>query len=206
MNMMKARLALLILASMAVMAGCASTESLYAQYDELCPVEARVTSNGLVTVTGIAAGGGAGLMAGESRTQVWEPAVYFGFDQSQMAEAEVRRLDSNLAVLKQYPTLQVSVQAFTDEKGAASYNQKLAARRLDQVVQYLRDGGISNGRIKRVALGEELPILSNASNEQRVINRRVELMPLDAQSRPLVLRADFAGSGGDEFVPPAPVK
>lgn len=205
MNMMKARLALLILASMAVMTGCASTESLYAQYDELCPVEARVTSTGLVTVTGIAAGG-AGLVAGESRIQVWEPAVYFGFDQNELADAEVRRLESNLAVLKQYPTLQVSVQAFTDEKGAASYNQKLAARRLDQVVQYLRDGGISNGRIKRVALGEELPILPDANNEQRVINRRVELMPLDAQSRPLVLRADFARSGGDEFVPPAPVK
>jgi outer membrane protein OmpA-like peptidoglycan-associated protein len=145
-------------------------------------------------------------VAGESRTQVWEPAVYFGFDQNELADAEARRLESNLAVLKQYPTLQVSVQAFTDEKGAASYNQKLAARRLDRVVQYLRDGGISNGRIKRVALGEELPILPDANNEQRVINRRVELMPLDAQSRPLVLRADFARSGGDEFVPPAPVK
>lgn len=202
MNMMKALLALLVLASMA---GCASTESLYAQYDELCPVEARVTSTGLVTVTGIASGG-AGLVAGESRTQVWEPAVYFGFDQSPLADAEARRLESNLAVLKQYPTLQVSVQAFTDEKGSASYNQKLASRRLNEVVQYLRDGGISNGRIKRVALGEELPILTDANNEQRVINRRVELMPLDAQGRPLVLRADFARSGGDEFVPPAPVK
>ncbi len=145
MNMMKALLAFLMLASMA---GCASTESLYAQYDELCPVEAQVTSTGLVTVTGIASGG-AGLVAGESRTQVWEPAVYLGFDNDALAEAQVRRLESNLAVLKQYPTLQVSVQAFTDEKGAASYNQKLAARRLDQVVQYLRDAGISNGRIKR---------------------------------------------------------
>lgn len=202
MNMMKALLALLVMANMA---GCASTESLYAQYDELCPVEARVTSTGLVTVTGIASGG-AGLVAGASRSQVWEPAVYFGFDSNELAEAEARRLESNLAVLKQYPTLQVSVQAFTDEKGAASYNQKLAARRLDQVVQYLRDAGISNGRIKRVALGEELPILADANNEQRVINRRVELMPLDAQSRPLVLRADFTRSGGDEFVPPAPVK
>ena len=34
MNMMKARFALLILAGMTTMAGCASTESLYAQYDD----------------------------------------------------------------------------------------------------------------------------------------------------------------------------
>ena len=33
MNTMKARFALLILAGMTTMAGCASTESLYAQYD-----------------------------------------------------------------------------------------------------------------------------------------------------------------------------
>lgn len=203
MNIMKALLALLILVGMA---GCASTESLYAQYDELCPVKARVTSTGLVSVTGIATAVDVGLVAGESRTQIWEPAVYFGFDQDSLSVAETHRLERNVAVLKQYPTLKVSVQAFTDQMGEAAYNQKLASRRQAQVVRYLLDAGISSGRINRVALGEELPILVNANSAQRVINRRVELMPLDAQSRPLVLQADFAHSGGDDFVPPAPVK
>ena len=51
MNRLKGFIAGLLLAGLG---GCATTESLYAQYDELCPVEARVTNTGMVMVTGIA--------------------------------------------------------------------------------------------------------------------------------------------------------
>ncbi len=44
------------------------------------------------------------------------------------------------------------------------------------------------------------------SEQDRIVNRRVELMPLDAQGRPLVLRVDFDRSGGDSFQAPEPVR
>ena len=181
----------------AVLSGCVSTEALYAEYDEVCPVQARVTDTGLVMVSAIAS-----VADGD----LWEPAVYFGFDEDALSDQERARLDRNLAILEQYPVLQVSVQAFTDQLGSSAYNRRLAQSRMQKVGEYLQDKGIDSDRIKMAALGKELPILSGEGEEDRVVNRRVELMPLDAQGRPLVLRVDFNNSGGDSFVPPEPVR
>lgn len=202
MRRIKALLAVLLLAGLS---GCATTESLYAQYDELCPVEATVTSTGMVMVTGIAAGGN-GVVAGAADSQMWEPAVYFGFELDNLNDSERARLDRNVAVLKRYEALQVSVQAYTDQKGSDDQNVLLSRKRMNAVVAYLQQAGIRGGRIKATYLGEGAPLMAGDSSQERVLNRRVELMPLDATGRPLVMRADFANSGGDEFVAPAPVK
>ena len=203
MNRLKGFIAGLLLAGLG---GCATTESLYAQYDELCPVEARVTNTGMVMVTGIATTGNGLVAAGATESQVWEPAVYFGFDMDDLKDSEKARLDSNVAVFQRYDALQISVQAYTDQKGDDDLNQILSKKRMNSVVAYLKAAGISGSRIKATYLGEGAPLLSGSTTDERVINRRVELMPLDATGRPLVMRADFANSGGDEFVAPAPVK
>ncbi|MBL4570541.1 MAG: OmpA family protein [Alcanivorax sp.] len=179
------------------LSGCVSTEALYAEYDEVCPVEARVTDTGMVMVT---------ALASQSQGQLWEPAVYFGFDLHELDEEERKRLDRNLAILDQYPTLQISIQAFTDQLGNKNYNRTLAEKRMNQVSDYLTLNGVDASRIKQAPLGKELPILHSDSEQDRIVNRRVELMPLDAQGRPLVLRVDFERSGGDSFVAPEPVK
>ena len=180
-----------------MLSGCVSTEALYAEYDEVCPVKASVTDTGMVMVTGLAS---------QSQGQLWEPAVYFGFDQHGLGEEESQRLDRNLAILKQYPTLQVSVQAFTDQRGGKQYNRVLAEKRMQRVNDYLQANGLDASRIKSAPLGKELPILPSDSEQDRIVNRRVELMPLDAQGRPLVLRVDFDHSGGDSFQAPEPVR
>lgn len=180
-----------------ILSGCVSTEALYAEYDEVCPVKASVTDTGMVMVTGLAS---------QSQGQLWEPAVYFGFDQHGLGEEESQRLDRNLAILKQYPTLQVSVQAFTDQRGGKQYNRVLAEKRMQRVNDYLQANGLDASRIKSAPLGKELPILPSDSEQDRIVNRRVELMPLDAQGRPLVLRVDFDHSGGDSFQAPEPVR
>ena len=185
----------LMLASLLV--GCVSTEALFAEYDEVCPVRARVTNTGMVMVSAIAS---------EAQGQLWEPAVYFGFDEHLLSDEERARLDRNLSILKQYPVLQISVQAFTDQLGGSEYNRRLAQRRMAQVSEYLQVRGLAANRINMVALGKELPILQSRGAQERAVNRRVELMPLDGQGRPLVLRVDFDNSGGDHFVPPRPVR
>lgn len=181
----------------ASLSGCVSTEALYAEYDEVCPVQATVTDTGMVMVT---------ALASQSQGQLWEPAVYFGFDLHEMDEEERKRLDRNLVILDQYPTLQISIQAFTDQRGNKNYNRTLAEKRMNQVSDYLTLNGVDTSRIKQAPLGKELPILPSDSEQDRIVNRRVELMPLDAQGRPLVLRVDFERSGGDSFVAPEPVK
>ena len=116
----------------------------------------------------------------------WEPAVYFGFDLASLTPTELARLDKDLLVLRKKPNLKLSVQAFTDSKGSNRYNRNLAVRRQQTVVNYLVSKGLAKNRIMMSPLGEELPILGN-SEAERVVNRRVELMLLDAAGRPLSL-------------------
>lgn len=116
----------------------------------------------------------------------WEPAVYFGFDQASLTPTELARLDRDLLVLRKQPTLKLNVQAFTDSKGSNKYNRNLALRRQQTVVSYLVSKGLAKSRILKSPLGEELPILGD-SEAERVVNRRVELMLLDAAGRPLSL-------------------
>ena len=117
---------------------------------------------------------------------IWEPAVYFGFDLASLTPEETARLDRDLLVLRKKPTLKLSVQAFTDSYGSNQYNRNLALRRQQTVVSYLMSKGLAKNRILMSPLGEELPILGD-SEAERVVNRRVELMLLDAAGRPLSL-------------------
>ncbi|AJD47449.1 outer membrane protein/peptidoglycan-associated (lipo)protein [Isoalcanivorax pacificus W11-5] len=189
-----------LLAVFVALSGCATTDALYAQYDDLCPVEIAVTPVGLVTVTGIA------TLDGSVRTDTWEPAVYFGFDNAVLDDENRARLNSNLAVLNHYPALQISIQAFTDQAGDAVYNRWLAEQRQRTVVNFLVQNGIARQRMNVAAPAMEAPINPGTGVQERIVNRRVELMPLDAQGRPLLLRVDFDGSGDERFVAPAPVK
>ena len=134
--------------------------------------------------------------------EVWEPAVYFGFDLASLNDQERARLDRDLLVLKKNPELKLSIQAFTDSKGSISYNRDLALKRQKTVQSYLIAKGLDNSRILVAPLGEELPILGN-SKAERVINRRVELMLLDSAGRPLALSIQPKRT---PFSAPAPVK
>ena len=116
--------------------------------------------------------------------------------------AENARLDSDLLVLKKNPKLKLSIQAFTDSKGSLVYNRNLAMQRQNTVQNYLMSKGLEKSRILVSPLGEELPILGN-SEKERVINRRVELMLLDAGGRPLSLSIQPKSTS---FNAPNPVK
>ncbi|TVM04906.1 MAG: OmpA family protein [Halomonas sp.] len=168
--------------------GCASTESLYAEYDAFCTTEPHV-----VTIT-------------EDNTRQWEPAVYFGFDEAVLNAAQRQRLDHNLALLKEHPELQLSVRAFTDQRGSQAYNRELSERRRQAVVAYLTEQGLAPSRMRSTPAGKQAPILDSMAVDDRVINRRVEMLLLDAQGRPLVLSLDPDASGGDNFTPPTPVE
>ena len=134
--------------------------------------------------------------------EIWEPAVYFGFDLASLNASEQSRLDRDMLVLKKNPSLKLSVQAFTDSKGSQQYNRQLALKRQQTVVDYFMGKGLGRDRILVSPLGEELPILGDTKAE-RVINRRVELMLLDASGRPLSLTIRPKATS---FNAPSPVK
>ncbi len=69
------------------------------------------------------------------------------------------------------------VRGYTDSSGPAIYNAWLAARRAEQVREYvIRQGGVAPQRVRIEALGECCFVASNDSPDGRAANRRVEIV------------------------------
>ncbi len=169
-------LALLLAAGLtSSLAGCVTTEALYAQYDAAdCLLVANTDANGTVSLH-------------EQNTDThypWEPAVYFAFNSSVLDASETARLDKSMQVLKQFPSLVLGLQGFTDRRGTKGYNLALAQRRVDAVQKYMESKGVTANRILLQPIGEVLPQISTDDTNARAVNRRVELMLLDSDGRP----------------------
>ncbi|SET16538.1 Outer membrane protein OmpA [Paracoccus homiensis] len=78
--------------------------------------------------------------------------------------------------LNQYPNSRIEVIGHTDNTGSAAYNQDLSQRRAQSVAGILTAGGVSSARIVAVGRGEDQPTASNATDQGRAQNRRVEIL------------------------------
>jgi len=153
-----------------VVQGCVTTEELYAEYDEQsCRVALVELPGGKTMVQELVS----------DRSMRWEPAIYFALGDDVVSAIEKRRLDRDIAVLKQYRELRVSVRGYADRSGSNEFNRDLAARRATSVVNYLIAGGLSRSRIEKVSEGEDLPIVRTRDEQKLQVNRRVELLLMD---------------------------
>lgn len=177
---MRVALSVMVIASVS---GCVSTEELYAQYDAAdCNIVATRNDAGAINLH-------------EQNTDTnypWEPAVYFAFDSSELAGAERARLDKSMQVMKQFPSLIVGVQGFTDKAGSPGYNKALAERRVQAVKAYMEVSGIASNRVVLQPIGEALPPIDSDDSADRRVNRRVELMLLDDAGLPMPVQYHFS--------------
>lgn len=79
-------------------------------------------------------------------------------------------------ILLTYPNLKLQVEGYTDNTGAADYNQKLSEERANAVQQFLISQGVSPANITAQGYGEADPVASNSTSAGRAKNRRVELV------------------------------
>ncbi|MGC3874119.1 OmpA family protein [Halomonas sp. GXIMD04776] len=101
--------------------------------------------------------------------------VTFDFDSSELTGAARQALNDASAVMREYPETRITVAGHTDSSGAEDYNQRLSQRRADAVGNYLMQGGVARQRLNIVGYGENQPIASNANEQGRAQNRRVEI-------------------------------
>lgn len=85
-------------------------------------------------------------------------------------------LDRIIELMNEYPTMDVLIAGHTDgSDGNIMLNVKLSQDRAIEVKKYLMEkGGISEKRIQTKGWGQSKPIASNATEETRKKNRRVE--------------------------------
>jgi outer membrane protein OmpA-like peptidoglycan-associated protein len=101
--------------------------------------------------------------------------VNFAFNSTELTPQSKGILDEWVAKIKADKTIRVEVAGHTDSIGSDAYNQKLSEGRAKSVVDYFVSQGVSADRLKAVGYGKTKPVASNATDEGRAQNRRVEL-------------------------------
>jgi outer membrane protein OmpA-like peptidoglycan-associated protein len=108
--------------------------------------------------------------------------VLFEFDKADIRPDAETTLQQVVEVIKQYPRARVSIDGYTDAKGADAYNLRLSDRRAVAVKSWLvQKGGVNGKQIKTKGWGKANPVAPNAhpdgsdNPEGRQKNRRVEI-------------------------------
>jgi outer membrane protein OmpA-like peptidoglycan-associated protein len=84
-------------------------------------------------------------------------------------------LQSMVAIFKEYPRANFSLEGHTDSDGSKSMNQALSDRRANAVRDYLIANGIAADRLTATGFGESNPIANNRTRAGKKENRRVEV-------------------------------
>jgi len=102
--------------------------------------------------------------------------IVFPTDSAGLTMQSVRTLDQVATTLNECPDLFIELSAHTDGRGSAGYNEVLASKRAESVVDYLSATGLNRDRLIVDAVGETTPIDSNDTADGRARNRRVEFI------------------------------
>ena len=84
-------------------------------------------------------------------------------------------LDKLANTLLEYNQTVIQIAGHTDSTGTHAYNMKLSLQRAESVKAYLVSRGVPPARLVTVGAGPDYPIASNATEEGRAENRRVEI-------------------------------
>ncbi len=100
--------------------------------------------------------------------------IFFDFAKWSLKPESFPELDRLVALLNEYPRINVEIGAHTDAIGNDRDNQTLSENRAKSVVDYLIGKGIAETRLRAKGYGKTVPIASNDTDEGRALNRRVE--------------------------------
>ncbi len=93
--------------------------------------------------------------------------IFYDFDKATLRPESKKALDEMIKMLNDNPNVTIELGAHTDRKGTEKYNERLAQRRAQSVVDYLIAGGINKDRLEAKGYGESMP---------KVINKKMAKM------------------------------
>ena len=83
--------------------------------------------------------------------------IFYDFDKATLRPESKKALDELIKMLNDNPNVTIELGAHTDRKGSDQYNERLAGRRAQSVVDYLIAGGIKADRLEAKGYGESVP-------------------------------------------------
>jgi outer membrane protein OmpA-like peptidoglycan-associated protein len=114
--------------------------------------------------------------------------ILFDFNSYLLTGEAKLNLERIKSILNDYPELNIEVTGYTDIKGTAEYNIKLADLRAKEVITYLSTSGISGSRFIKKAIGAADFVALNVNPDGsdnpvgRQYNRRVTLGVINPQT------------------------
>jgi peptidoglycan-associated lipoprotein len=165
---------LLALASVAVMAGCASPVKLDKAQVETKDVGTTTTTTTQPPVAESTVAT-TDLSTKPAIPVTLDRVIYFDFD-SYVVKDEFRPIvEAHANLLKQNPSAKEVAEGHTDERGGSEYNLALGQKRAEAVVQQMKVLGVGDSQLEAVSYGKERPAVDGHDESAWAKNRRVEL-------------------------------
>ena len=109
--------------------------------------------------------------------------LLFDYDKAALKPDAEQALKKVAVVLSQFPESHVTVEGYTDSKGAPTANLQLARERAQAVKDWLvKNGGVPAANISTKGWGEQYPVAPNTNADGtdnpvgRALNRRVSII------------------------------
>ncbi len=83
--------------------------------------------------------------------------IFYEFDKATLTAESTAALDSLVGMLNENANITIELSSHCDYRGNDAYNQRLAQKRAEAVVNYLIEHGIADDRLTAVGYGEERP-------------------------------------------------
>ena len=101
--------------------------------------------------------------------------VHFETDKADLTPASQATLDKAADAMKANPNAHIRLEGYTDSSGTDMHNLTLSQQRTYAVANYLKAKGIDGSRLTGNGFGPGNPADTNATDNGKADNRRVEL-------------------------------
>ena len=101
----------------------------------------------------------------------FQPA-FFDLDSYTLRDDARAALDRDAKLLRDNPTVNVTIEGHCDERGTVEYNQSLGERRAQAARDYLVAAGIPEARLQIVTYGKDRPFATGHDEASWQQNRR----------------------------------
>ena len=101
--------------------------------------------------------------------------IFFDFDKFELKAESIPELNRLYTFLQKIPKYRIIIEGHTDDSGSNNHNLTLSQNRASVVADFLIKKGISEKRIKTEGFGATKPNVPNTNDENRSLNRRVEI-------------------------------
>jgi peptidoglycan-associated lipoprotein len=98
--------------------------------------------------------------------------VFFDYDSASISSEAQGTLEKQAAWLKQYSSINVTIEGHCDERGTREYNLALGERRAAATKKYLVGLGVAASRVSTISYGKERPAVVGSDESAWSQNRR----------------------------------